>query len=149
MKPNNHIGCLHFRYSYSRCSVHIALRVHFATGYITYFRFRCIYQWVLVLCNRPMVAGLITVILINIVMSQICYRLHSYNKHILSYLILSYYTDFCRRSSLISLPMNFWRNSDPFKRKNIFLAQKSSEVELFQNKVNLRTWKSIKFWNHY
>ena len=39
----------------------------------------------------------------------------------------------CRTSTLIMVPVNIWQNSVPFekKRKNIFLAQKLTELELF------------------
>ena len=33
--------------------------------------------------------------------------------------------------------MSFWCNSAPFKKKNIFVAQKLSEIELFKNSVNM------------
>ena len=46
----------------------------------------------------------------------------------------------CRISTLIMVPINFWRNSDLFKKKNIFLAQKLTILELF--KENL--WKFSK-----
>ena len=41
------------------------------------------------------------------------------------------YTRRCRTSPLIMVPINFWRNSDPFKKKNIFLAQKLTKLEHF------------------
>ena len=37
----------------------------------------------------------------------------------------------CRTSTLITIPINFWRNSDPFTEKKIFLAQKFTELEHF------------------
>ena len=36
-----------------------------------------------------------------------------------------------RTSTLIMVPINFWRNSDQFKKKNIFLAQKLTVLEHF------------------
>ena len=41
------------------------------------------------------------------------------------------YAHWCRTSTLIMVPINFWRNSDLFKKKNIFLAQKLTELEHF------------------
>ena len=38
---------------------------------------------------------------------------------------------------LITYPINFWQNSDLFK-KNIFLAPKLTELEQFKDKGNLR-----------
>ena len=38
--------------------------------------------------------------------------------------LMSDYAHRCRTSTLIMIPINFWRNSDHLKKKNIFLAQK-------------------------
>ena len=38
---------------------------------------------------------------------------------------------------VMTAPIFFWRNSDLFKKKNIFLAQILSELEQFENKENL------------
>ena len=38
----------------------------------------------------------------------------------------------CNASFLVMLPFDFWRNSDLFEKKNIFLAQKLTKLEQFQ-----------------
>ena len=37
----------------------------------------------------------------------------------------------CRTSTLIMVPINFWRNSDPFKKKSILITQKLTKLEHF------------------
>ena len=37
----------------------------------------------------------------------------------------------CRTSTLIMVPINFWRNSDPFKKKKIFLTQQLTMIRHF------------------
>ena len=41
------------------------------------------------------------------------------------------YAQKCRTSTLIMVPINFWRNFDPFKIKKIFLAQKLTDRKCF------------------
>ena len=42
----------------------------------------------------------------------------------------------CRISTLIMVPINFWRNSDLFKKKNIFQAQKLAKLEHFKGNLS-------------
>ena len=37
----------------------------------------------------------------------------------------------CRNSTLIMVPINFWRNSDPFKKKKHFSSSKIDRVRAF------------------
>ena len=37
----------------------------------------------------------------------------------------------CRSCILIMVPINFWRNSNPFRKENIFLPQKLTELDHF------------------
>ena len=50
-----------------------------------------------------------------------------------------------RTSTLIMAPINFWWNSDPFKKKNIFLAQKLTELEHFLQISKIFNSKSLKY----
>ena len=38
---------------------------------------------------------------------------------------------FVGKTALIMVPINFWRNSDPFKKKTFFPPQKLTELEHF------------------
>ena len=42
----------------------------------------------------------------------------------------------CSNSTLIMVPINFWRNSDLFKKKNIFQAQKLAKLEHFKGNLS-------------
>ena len=58
----------------------------------------------------------------------------------------------CRISTLIMVPINFWRNSDLFKKKNIFLAQKLTILELFKENLwnfskKISQTQNINLWN--
>ena len=44
------------------------------------------------------------------------------------YLICQVKAHFVGKTVLIMVPINFWRNSDPYKKKNMFLAQKLTEL---------------------
>ena len=52
-------------------------------------------------------------------------------------LCMSHYGRGYRISTLIIVSINFWRNSDLFKKKKIFLAQIMTELERFEKKENL------------
>ena len=41
------------------------------------------------------------------------------------------YAQRCRTSTLIMVPINFWRNSDPFKKKEHFSSSKIDQVRAF------------------
>ena len=41
------------------------------------------------------------------------------------------YAQRCRTSTLMMVPINFWRNSDPFEKEEVFLAQRLKELEHF------------------
>ena len=49
----------------------------------------------------------------------------------------------CRTSTLIMVPINFWRNSDTFKKKH-FLAQKLNKLEHFSQISQIFNIKSLK-----
>ena len=44
----------------------------------------------------------------------------------------------CRISTLIMVPISFWRNSDLFKKKIVFLAQKLTKLEHFKEKASTK-----------
>ena len=48
---------------------------------------------------------------------------------------MPHYAIGCRISSLIMVPINFWRNSDLFKKKKVFLAQILTEIEHFKENL--------------
>ena len=52
--------------------------------------------------------------------------------------LLRHYMHFCWLSSLITLPIKIWQNSELFlQKKNTFQAQILTELEEFENKENL------------
>ena len=65
---------------------------------------------------------------------------------------MPHYASGCRISTLIMKPINFWRNSDLLKKKNIFLAQKLTKLEhckenLWNFSKKISQIHSINLWN--
>ena len=65
---------------------------------------------------------------------------------------MPHYSRRCRISTLIMVPINFWRNSDLFKKKNIFLAQKLIKLEHFKENLwkyskEISQIQNINLWN--
>ena len=53
------------------------------------------------------------------------------------------YAHKCRTSTLIMVPINYWQNSDPFKKKH-FLAQKFTKLEHF---LKCLKYSVVNLWN--
>ena len=49
---------------------------------------------------------------------------------------MPHYAHGCRISTLIMVPINFWRNSDLFKKKIVFLAQKLTKLDHFKENLS-------------
>ena len=65
---------------------------------------------------------------------------------------MPHYAIGCRISTLIMVPINFWRNSDLFKKKNVFLAQKLTKLEHFKENLSnfskkISQIQNINLWN--
>ena len=57
--------------------------------------------------------------------------------------LMPYYAQRCQTSTLIMVPINFWRNSDPFKRKQHFSSSKIDRV--FDKSLKNFHSKSLKY----